>query len=187
MASRADLQARKRRTGLLMVLVAAGALALGFASVPLYRMFCQATGWNGTVQERLNAVAPGPVVGRFVNVRFDANVAPNMPWTFAPDQRITRVAVGARQMVFFTAVNDSDHDVTGSATFNVTPPQAGAYFVKIQCFCFTEQTLKPHERVRMPVVFYVDPGFAKDPDANRISEITLSYTFYPVAKPKTAS
>jgi cytochrome c oxidase assembly protein subunit 11 len=90
-------------------------------------------------------------------------------------------------MVFFTAENVSDHPITGSAAFNVTPAQAGQYFVKIQCFCFTEQTLKPHERVRMPVVFYVDPAFAKDPDANDISEITLSYTFYPVAKRKAAS
>jgi len=187
MAGTLGLDRRKRRTGLLMLLLAAAMVALGFASVPLYRMFCQATGWNGTVQERLNAVAPGPVVGRFVNVRFDANVSPSLPWGFEPDQRVARVAVGARQMVFFTAVNNSDHPVTGSAAFNVTPPQAGQYFIKIQCFCFTEQTLRPHERVRMPVVFYVDPGFAKDPDANDISEITLSYTFYPVAKPKTAS
>jgi cytochrome c oxidase assembly protein subunit 11 len=186
MASQADLARAKKRTGLIMLLVAAAMVALGFASSPLYRLFCQATGWNGTVQERLNAVAPGPVAGRFVNVRFDANVAPDLPWSFAPDQTVTRVAVGARQMVFFTAVNNSDHPVTGSAAFNVTPPQAGQYFIKIQCFCFTEQTLRPHERVRMPVVFYVDPGFAKDADANDIDEITLSYTFYPVAKPATA-
>jgi len=187
MASSPQLDRAKKRTGLIMLAFAGGMVGLGFASVPLYRMFCQATGWNGTVQERLNAVAPGPVVGRFVNVRFDANVSPSLPWGFEPDQRVTHVAVGARQMAFFTAINNSDHPITGTAAFNVTPPQAGQYFVKIQCFCFTEQTLQPHERVRMPVVFYVDPGFAKDPDANDISEITLSYTFYPVAKPKTAS
>ena len=187
MASSLPLERAKKRTGLLMLLLAGAMVGLGFASVPLYRMFCQATGWNGTVQERLNAVAPGPVAGRFVDVRFDANVSPNLPWGFEPDQRVTHVAVGARQMVFFSAVNNSDHEVTGSAAFNVTPSQAGQYFIKIQCFCFTEQTLRPHERVRMPVVFYVDPGFAKDPDANDITEITLSYTFYPVAKPKTAS
>jgi len=181
------LDRAKRRTGLLMLLLVAGMVSLGFASVPLYRMFCQATGWEGTVQQRLNAIAPGPVAGRFVNVRFDANVSPSLPWSFQPDQRITHVAVGARQMVFFTAVNNSDRAVTGSAVFNVTPAQAGQYFVKIQCFCFTEQTLKPHERVRMPVVFYVDPGFARDSDAEGINEITLSYTFYPVAKPKAAS
>jgi cytochrome c oxidase assembly protein subunit 11 len=181
------LDRRKKRTGALMLLVAAAMVGLGFASVPLYRMFCQATGWNGTVQERLNAVAPGPIAGHFVQVRFDANVAPDLPWRFGPDQRGVRVAVGARQMVFFTAENRSDHAITGSAVFNVTPPQAGQYFVKIQCFCFTEQTLRPHERVRMPVVFYVDPGLAKDPDANDIDEITLSYTFYPVAKPQRPS
>ena len=186
MASSLPLDRAKKRTGLIMLLLAAAMVALGFASVPLYRMFCQATGWNGTAQKRLNAIAPGPVAGRFVDVRFDANVAPDLPWGFEPDQRVTHVAVGARQMVFFTAVNNSDHPITGSAVFNVTPLQAGAYFIKIQCFCFTEQTLRPHERVRMPVIFYVDPGFAKDPDARDISEITLSYTFYPVAKPKTA-
>jgi cytochrome c oxidase assembly protein subunit 11 len=185
MATRAPRD-RRRLTLPLVVLLALAMTALGFASVPLYRMFCQATGWNGTVQERLNAVAPGAVAGRFVKVRFDANVSPKLPWTFGPDQRDIRVAVGARQMVFFTAVNDSDHAITGSAAFNVSPPQAGQYFVKIQCFCFTEQTLRPHERVRMPVVFYVDPGFARDPDARDIDEITLSYTFYPVAKPATA-
>jgi cytochrome c oxidase assembly protein subunit 11 len=187
MATSLPLERAKKRTGLMMLLLVAFMVTLGFASVPLYRMFCQATGWNGTVKERLNATAPGPIVGRFVNVRFDANTAPSLPWGFEPDQRVTRVAVGARQMAFFTAVNNSDHAITGSAAFNVTPPQAGQYFVKIQCFCFTEQTLLPHERIRMPVIFYVDPGFAKDRDASDISEITLSYTFYPIAKPKTAS
>ena len=176
-----------KRTLAGVVLLALAMLALGFASVPLYRMFCQATGFNGTVKEALNAKAPGAVVGKLVDVRFDANVKPGMDWTFEPDERVKRVAVGARELVFFTAVNNTDHTITGSAAFNVTPAQAGQYFTKIQCFCFTEQTLKPHERVRMPVVFFVDPGFARDPDANDISEITLSYTFYPVASPKTAS
>lgn len=185
MATRAGFDA-KRRTGLLMALVACGMVALGFASVPLYRMFCQATGWEGTVREDLTAHAPG-AVGRMVNVRFDANVAPGMGWSFQPDDRVRHVAVGAREMAFFTAVNETDHPITGTAAFNVTPPQAGQYFVKIQCFCFTEQTLRPHERVRMPVVFFVDPGFTKDQDARNISEITLSYTFYPVAKPQAAS
>jgi cytochrome c oxidase assembly protein subunit 11 len=181
MATSAPLNLAKRRTGLVALLVAIGMVALGFASVPLYRMFCQATGWNGTVRQDLTAHAPG-AVGRLVDVRFDANVAPGMGWRFEPDDRIKRVAVGAREMAFFTAVNETDRPITGSAAFNVSPPQAGQYFVKIQCFCFTEQTLRPHERVRMPVVFFVDPGFARDPDARDISEITLSYTFYPVAK-----
>lgn len=177
----------KRRTAIAVIGVALLMVCVGFASVPLYRMFCQATGWNGTVQERLNATAPGAVVGKLVNVRFDANVKPGMGWTFEPDDRVKRVAVGARELAFFTAVNDTDHTITGSASFNVTPENVGQYFVKIQCFCFTEQTLKPHERVRMPVIFYVDPGFAKDPDTQKYGEITLSYTFFPVASPKTAS
>ncbi|WP_174274291.1 cytochrome c oxidase assembly protein [Sphingomonas bacterium] len=177
----------KFRTATAVALLVALMAGVGFASVPLYRMFCQATGWNGTVQERLNATAPGPVVGKLVDVRFDANVKPGMDWSFEPDERVKRVAVGARELAFFTAVNETDHTITGSAAFNVSPTNAGPYFVKIQCFCFTEQTLKAHERVRMPVIFYVDPGFAKDPDASQISEITLSYTFFPVASPKSAS
>nr|WP_263282738.1 cytochrome c oxidase assembly protein [Sphingomonas nostoxanthinifaciens] len=165
-----------------MALAAAGMLSLGFASPPLYRMFCQATGWNGTVREDLTAKAPG-AIGRLVDVRFDANVSPGMKWRFEPDERVRHVAVGAREMAFFTAENLTDKPITGSAAFNVTPAQAGAYFVKIQCFCFTEQTLRPHERVRMPVIFFVDPKFAEDADAKDVSEITLSYTFYPVAHP----
>lgn len=187
MAARALHLRGKGRTAAAMAFVVAVMVGVGFASSPLYRLFCQATGWNGTVQERLNAVAPGPVVGKLVDVRFDANVKPGMGWSFEPDDRVKRVAVGAREMAFFTAVNETDHTITGTAAFNVSPPQAGQYFVKIQCFCFTEQTLKAHERVRMPVIFYVDPGFAKDPDASDISEITLSYTFFPVASAKTAS
>ena len=185
MTALALLRPGKLRTGILMGLLAAGMVALGFASVPLYRMFCQATGWEGTVREDLTAHAPG-AVGRMVDVRFDANVHPGMGWRFAPDEQVRHVAVGARELAFFTAENLTDHTITGSAAFNVTPPQAGQYFVKIQCFCFTEQTLRPHERVRMPVVFFVDPAFAKDPDAGQVDEITLSYTFFPVAKPTAA-
>ena len=186
MANPASLERAKRRTGFAMVAVVAAMLALGFASSPLYRLFCQVTGWNGTTRKALNETAPGPV-GRLVDVRFDANVSPKLKWRFEPEQRVMRVAVGARQMAFFTAVNDSDHAITGSAAFNVTPSQVGAYFVKIQCFCFTEQTLKAGERVRMPVIFFNDPAFAKDTDARDVREITLSYTFFPVAQPKTAS
>jgi cytochrome c oxidase assembly protein subunit 11 len=177
---------RKLRTAIIAALIACIMVGVGFASVPLYRMFCQVTGWNGTVREALNATAPGPV-GTLVDVRFDANVTPGMHWKFEPDQRVKRVAVGARELVFFTAINETDHPITGSASFNVTPVQVGGYFVKIQCFCFTEQTLKPHERVRMPVIFYVDPAFAKDPDTRDIDEITLSYTFFPVAQAKSPS
>ncbi len=175
-----------RRTVAGALLMLAAMTALGFASVPLYRMFCQATGYNGTARKALNAVAPGEVIGKIVNVRFDANVKPGMGWTFEPEERVKRVAVGARQMAFFTAVNNTDHTITGSASFNVSPDQTGQYFTKIQCFCFTEQTLRAHERVRMPVIFFVDPDFAKNPDTRDISEITLSYTFFPVASSKAA-
>jgi cytochrome c oxidase assembly protein subunit 11 len=175
----------KARTVAGALLMLAAMTALGFASVPLYRMFCQATGFNGTVRKDLTAHAPG-AVGMLVDVRFDANVKPGMDWSFTPDDHVKRVAVGARQMAFFTAINNTDRTITGSAAFNVSPAQAGQYFTKIQCFCFTEQTLRPHERVRMPVIFFVDPAFAKDPDTKDISEITLSYTFFPVASAKTA-
>ena len=185
MASRAHPAARRYRTAGWVALLALVMAGVGFASVPLYRLFCQATGWNGTVQEKLNATAPG-AIGMLVDVRFDANVS-GVPWTFEPDKRVMRVAVGAREMAFFTAINNSDRTITGSAAFNVTPPQAGQYFTKIQCFCFTEQTLRPHERVRMPVIFYVDPKFADDADARQIKEITLSYTFFPVAQAKSRS
>lgn len=173
---------RNTRTALLAAMGVVGMTGLGFASVPLYRVFCQVTGLNGTTQ--VAAAAPGSVKGKIVTVAFDSNLGNHMPWTFAPEQRSDRAALGARKMAFFTAKNLSDQDVTGTATFNVTPAQAGKYFSKIQCFCFTEQTLKPGEEVRMPVVYFVDPALATDPDTSSVQEITLSYTFYPVDSAK---
>ncbi|RZF65520.1 cytochrome c oxidase assembly protein [Sphingomonas populi] len=155
---------------------------LASASVPLYRMFCQATGLNGTTQ-RANA-APG-AVDHTIRIDFDTNVAPHMGWKFVPESPSDTVDVGARDMAFFTATNTTDHTITGSATFNVTPYQVGKYFTKIQCFCFTQQTLKPGETARMPVIFFVDPKILADPDANDVQTITLSYTFYPVDSTKT--
>ncbi|MGE5723248.1 MAG: cytochrome c oxidase assembly protein, partial [Sphingomonadales bacterium] len=150
------------------------------------RMFCQATGFAGTVKRDVGGQAPG-AVGKIISVRFDANTATKLPWEFKPEVMRQRVAIGARQMAFFTAKNLSDHPITGSATFNVTPTDAGQYFTKIQCFCFTEQTLKPGEEVRMPVVFFVDPKILQDQEGKDIDEITLSYTFYPVDHPTSAS
>ncbi len=181
-----SLADRNKRVGLVMLLVVLAMVGLGYASSPLYRMFCQATGFNGTTRKALGEEAPGAVVGKIVNVRFDANVMPSMPWKFEPEQRIERVAIGARMMAFFNATNEGDKTITGTASFNVTPEQAGKYFTKIQCFCFTQQTLKPGETIRMPVVYYIDPKLIDDPDANDISEITLSYTFFPVDSDKTA-
>jgi cytochrome c oxidase assembly protein subunit 11 len=175
---------RTTRTAALAVLFVCFMTGLAFASVPLYRMFCQVTGFNGTTQR--GSTAPGAVAGREVTVRFDANISPRLPWNFRPENRSETVAVGARDMVFFQATNRAAQPVTGTATFNVTPTQAGKYFTKIECFCFTEQTLKPGESVRMPVIFYVDPKMLADPDARDIENITLSYTFYPVDSAKTA-
>ncbi|WP_174292161.1 cytochrome c oxidase assembly protein [Sphingomonas bacterium] len=171
-----------RRTALVMVAVIAFMTGLAWASVPIYRLFCQATGLNGTTGRGLEA--PG-AVDHQVTVAFDTNVSPNMPWRFKPEARSDTVAVGARDMAFFTATNTSDHPITGTATFNVQPAQAGKYFKKIQCFCFTQQTLKPGETVRMPVIFYVEPGIVDDPDARDIQTITLSYTFYPADAVRT--
>jgi len=176
---------RNRSVALIAGGIALATLAMGFAAVPLYRMFCQATGFGGTTQRSVDGQVPGSV-GKIIDVRFDGNVSPRLAWSFGPEKPVERVAVGAREMAFFTAVNNSDHEITGTATFNVTPDQAGQYFTKIQCFCFTEQTLKPGERVRMPVIFYVDPKLLEDPDARNISEITLSYTFYPVDSGKVS-
>ena len=187
--STAALAGRNRRVGLIMLGLVAAMVGLGFASVPLYRLFCQATGFNGTPQRTATqqAQAPGAVVGKIISVRFDGNVAPKLPWRFAPERETMRVAVGAREIAFFTATNDADHAVTGRAIFNVSPNNAGPFFTKIQCFCFTEQTLRAHETVRMPVTFFVDPTLLDDPDARQISEITLSYTFYPVENAGTPS
>lgn len=171
----------KLRTALFAVLGICFMTGVGWASIPLYRMFCQATGLNGTTQR--GTVAPG-AVDRQIRIDFDTNVAPHMPWKFAPENNSETVAIGARDMAFFTATNTSDHPITGTATYNVTPAQAGKYFTKIQCFCFTQQTLKPGETARMPVIFFVDPKILTDPDANDVETITLSYTFYPVDSAK---
>jgi cytochrome c oxidase assembly protein subunit 11 len=180
------LALRNRRTGIIAACAGLSMLALGYASVPLYRLFCQVTGFGGTTQRAEGAEAPGAVVGKIVRVRFDANVAPGLGWSFEPEARVERVAVGAREMAFYRATNLTDKPITGTATFNVTPEQSGQYFTKIQCFCFTEQTLQPGESVRMPVIFYIDPKLLDDPDARTISEITLSYTFFPVAPGEAA-
>ncbi len=178
---------RTTRTGLLATALALGMVGVGYASVPLYRLFCQVTGFAGTTRMAPGTSAPGAVAGKTMSVRFDANHAANMPWNFKPETTREIVTLGAQDIVFYEAENKSDKPVTGTATFNVTPSQAGKYFTKIQCFCFTEQTLQPGQKVRMPVVFYVDPAIAKDPSANDIEEITLSYTFYPVDERKKQS
>ncbi|WP_151956019.1 cytochrome c oxidase assembly protein [Sphingomonas sp. EC-HK361] len=174
----------KAKTVLFLMACLGVMTGLSAASVPLYRLFCQATGLNGTTQR--GTQAPGAINDR-VRIDFDANVSPKLPWKFAPELKSDTIDVGARDMAFFTATNLSDHPITGSATYNVTPAQAGKYFTKIQCFCFTQQTLKPGETARMPVIFFVDPKIATDPDTRDVQTITLSYTFYPVDSGKAAS
>jgi cytochrome c oxidase assembly protein subunit 11 len=165
------------RTALIMAAIVAAMVGLAFASSPLYRIFCQATGFNGTTQRADKA--PGAIAGQ-VGVRFDANTQPGLPWRFEPEQTTVRIRPGAQTKIFYRAQNLSARTWTGQAVYNVSPDQVGKYFKKIQCFCFTEQTLKAGESVDMPVVFFVDPKIKDDPETRDIDEITLSYTFYPV-------
>ena len=171
------LQRKNGKTALIMLLIVAAMVGLAFASSPLYRAFCEATGFDGTTQRAEKA--PGAVPGQ-ITVRFDANTQPGLPWRFEPVQNTVSIAPGAKTQIFYRAKNLSARAWTGQAVFNVTPDTVGKYFKKIQCFCFTEQTLKPGEDVKMPVVFFVDPELRKDPDTKDVHEITLSYTFYPV-------
>jgi len=167
--------------------IALAMVALGFASVPLYRMFCQVTGFAGTTQvgtESDAAIAANLAKSAGtppISIRFDGNTDPGLPWDFAPERTTDTVQIGIRDLAFFTAKNNSSKPITGTATFNVEPEQAAPYFNKIQCFCFTEQTLQPGEEVRMPVLFYVDPAALEDPNMDGVEQITLSYTFH--AKP----
>jgi cytochrome c oxidase assembly protein subunit 11 len=169
--SRANL-----RLALIAGSVAAGMVGLAFASVPLYRVFCQVTGFGGTTQ-RADA-APVQVLDRKMTVAFDANVNTGLNWQFKPAQASQKVRIGEQTLAFYKAVNNSSKPITGTATFNVTPVAAGAYFSKVECFCFTEQTLEPGQAVDMPVSYFIDPDIVNDPDVQSIDTITLSYTFY---------
>ena len=162
----------------------AAMVGASFAAVPLYRIFCQATGYNGTV--RRAEAAPAKVLDRMVTVRFDANVGNGLGWTFKPDQREVKIKLGAIGTMAFRAENLMATTSTGSAVFNVSPDVAGAYFNKIACFCFTDQTLSPHRPAELPVTFFVDPAMLSDVDMSNIDTITLSYTFYPAAPPAEA-
>jgi cytochrome c oxidase assembly protein subunit 11 len=153
-----------------------------YAAVPLYNWFCRATGFQGTPQVATSA--PANVLARKIKVRFDANVAGNLPWRFAPDQTAIEARIGEVVTVGYTVVNESTHETVGEASYNVTPPTVGAYFSKINCFCFTEQRLKPGEKRDMTVVFFVDPALVKDPEQNDLDSITLSYTMYAVREPQ---
>jgi cytochrome c oxidase assembly protein subunit 11 len=169
-----------RRVALMALGLAAAMGGLGYASVPLYRLFCQVTGYGGTPQRASAATAAGVKAStRQMSIRFDANVDPGMPWRFHPEQTTQTVTIGARTLAIFIARNTSDKPITGAASFNIAPEEAARYFTKVACFCFTRQTLKPGEEVRMPVSYYVDPKILDDKDLKGLEQITLSYTFHP--------
>jgi len=176
----------KARRRDLLVAAACGAfvavmVGAAYAAVPLYSWFCRTTGFGGTPV--VAEARPVKVLDRKVTVRFDANVASGLPWKFEPEQVSIDVRIGEVVTVYYRAVNESARETVGQATYNVTPPTVGGYFAKINCFCFTEQRLKPHERRDMPVVFYVDPALVGDSEQDDLNTITLSYTMYPVQQP----
>jgi cytochrome c oxidase assembly protein subunit 11 len=154
-----------------------------YAAVPLYSWFCRTTGFGGTTQVAKSAPAQ-VIAGRKITVRFDSNVAAGLPWAFEPERRTIDVRLGEVVTVYYAVTNESARVTTAQAGYNVSPPTAGLYFEKINCFCFTQQTLKPGEKRDMAVVFYVDPKLAKDFEQNDLKNITLSYTFYPVREPE---
>ncbi len=163
-------------TALALFGVAAGMIGLAYASVPLYELFCKVTGYGGTPNTA--AAAPAAVSDRSITVRFDANTNRALPWRFKPVAKQVTVRLGERKLAFYNATNLGSETVTGTATFNVTPFKVAQYFSKIDCFCFTEQTLKPGQQVPMPVEFFVDPEIYEDPNTKEVRTITLSYTFY---------
>jgi cytochrome c oxidase assembly protein subunit 11 len=187
----ASLDHRNRRVGMIALLGAIAMLGMGYAAVPLYDLFCRVTGFGGTTQRATEAEAVTAETlarsagGRTISIRFDGNLATGMPWSFHPERVTDTVAIGQRDMAIYIARNNSDRPVTGTATFNVEPEQAGKYFNKIQCFCFTEQTLRPGQEVRMPVQYYVDPKALDDPNMDGVEQITLSYTFHKAKEPSS--
>jgi cytochrome c oxidase assembly protein subunit 11 len=192
--TRSDMPAASRNTALrsgltrdalvaavcaLVVVLMVGA---SYAAVPFYNWFCRTTGFNGTTQVATSAPSAAPLA-RKIAIRFDSNVAGGLPWKFAPEQTEIEVKIGEVVTVFYTVTNQSARTTTGQAAYNVAPLTVGAYFSKINCFCFTEQTMAPGEKREMPVVFYVDPSIINDSDNDGLNSITLSYTFYPVRDP----
>ncbi|MCC0034268.1 MAG: cytochrome c oxidase assembly protein [Hoeflea sp.] len=180
------VETKKTRTNMRIVVACSAFVAsmvgVSYAAVPLYQLFCQVTGYGGTTQ-RVEQMSD-TILDRTIKVRFDSNVAAGLPWDFKPVQREVELRIGETVQVSYTATSTSDVATSGQATFNVTPMAAGAYFNKIQCFCFTENELKPGETMDMPVVFFVDPAIVDDLDAKDITTITLSYTFFPHASEK---
>ncbi len=176
------LAQRNRRMAAAVVMTVAGMVALAYASVPLYKLFCRVTGYDGTTQ--VAAHAPQKILQRKITIFFDARTDSGLPWEFAPEKRRVIVNVGQQGFISFQATSQSAQPTTGTALYNVTPDKAGKYFVKTQCFCFAQQRLAPGKTAHFPVVFFVDPKIADDPDMDDVTDITLSYTFYPANTPR---
>ncbi len=187
--SAATIEQKNIRTGIYAMLGALAMLGMGYAAVPLYDLFCRVTGFGGTTQRASESDADiaarlaSSAGGKTMSIRFDASTARDVPWSFRPTQPTDTVQIGIRDMATYVARNNSTIPITGTATFNVEPEQAGKYFNKIQCFCFTEQTLQPGEEVHMPVLYYVDPAAVEDEGMDGVEQITLSYTFHRAIEP----
>lgn len=179
------LARRHAQVALACSVFVASMLGMAYAAVPLYDWFCRTTGFGGT--PLIATVAPSQSFDRKIRVSFDGNVAGGLAWSFAPETRSVEVKVGETKLVHYAAQNDWPEPSAGTATYNVSPPQAGAYFNKMQCFCFTEQKLAAGERLEMPVAFFIDPAIMDDPELKSLKQITLSYTFFPTkAAPQAA-
>ncbi len=172
-----DLARRNARIGIYCAIGLFGMVGAAYASVPLYRAFCQLTGFDGTVRKA--EAAPARVLDRKLLIRFDANVR-DLPWAFKPSQVTQEVKIGATGLAFYKVTNNGKTPITGRASYNVVPESAGAYFQKLECFCFNDQTIQPGQTVEFPVVYFVDPEFATDFETKGKQEVTLSYTFFPV-------
>ena len=181
-----DARVRRRNRNVALIVLATffGMIGAAYASVPLYRAFCQATGFDGTVSRAISA--PDTVLGKQITVRFDTNTR-DLPFDFAAEQVSQPVKLGETKLAFFKVTNRADHPVTARASFNVVPEQAGAYFRKLQCFCFSDQTIAAGQTVEMPVLYFVDPKYAQDFETKNAKEVTLSYTFYPAVDAKPAA
>ncbi len=177
-----ELQDKNRRTGLAVLAIILGMLALSYASVPLYRLFCQVTGFGGKADQV--SAASGEIFDREITIRFNSDVNSNLPWDFKPDTPEVKVKVGQEMLISFTATNLSREAVAGTAMYNVTPGAAGKYFNKTQCFCFNYQLIAPGKTVHFPVVFYIDPKIMKDRENDGLKTITLSYTFFKADSPE---
>lgn len=175
-AAQDNLARKNRKVALSVGLTVLAMVGLAYASVPLYDLFCRVTGFGGTTQVAQSL--PDHVIDREITVQFDANTAPHLNWVFKPEQRKITVKLGERGLAAFYAQNKSDVPVAGTAVFNVTPLKAGKYFQKIECFCFGEQILQPHEEVHMPVLFFIDPAMHDDPALDDVKVITLSYSYF---------